>query len=283
MDYRNAFNVYDTRMIYEQLTKGKNPTLFARTFFIHLIEGGDRLKIPETDVRQYGYDRSKFNIPISSNVKDVVVQTNENIITCTVKRFKSTGAKSLIKFVVPERVWDRLLEEGGREAATKVMVTYYCIGISNEFLSVSPDLVKEWGITVEMFAAPFNNTVGKFYSAFPETEKIFGSLGTFQDAVFDKKEVYLCNPPYDVEIINFVYNKLEPYLGKGYKIALVIPIWDHEGRKELGLQLYDDMPVVAKFKKLAKDVKAYESFPFYDYVKDVNITKGIPVYVMTFD
>lgn len=73
--------------------------------------------------------------------------------------------------------------------------------------------VRNYGVEVEGFASPFNSQIMlykskpdskqnlRFCSIFPETDKIFGSLGDFFENDFQNKTVSV-NPPYILDILN---------------------------------------------------------------------------------
>ena len=61
----------------------------------------------------------------------------------------------------------------------------------------------------ECFASPLNRRLKKFYSAFPDTDQCFGSLGSF----FSQNNSRMvgsweCNPPFDVKSVKNTIDKI---------------------------------------------------------------------------
>jgi hypothetical protein len=102
-----------------------------------------------------------------------------------------------------------------------------------QFLSVTRrsygKLITEFGVEIEGFASPLNSQMlfygRKFCSLFPDTDKIFGSLGSFFDQDFTGKKI-TCNPPF----INSVMEDAIEHIKK-FKTGLFIvcvPTWTEE-------------------------------------------------------
>jgi hypothetical protein len=67
-------------------------------------------------------------------------------------------------------------------------------------------LMKEYSISLEGFASPFNFNVPKFCSIFPEKDKVFGSIGNFFNTKLTNQRAVI-NPPFIENILNEVADK----------------------------------------------------------------------------
>jgi hypothetical protein len=105
--------------------------------------------------------------------------------------------------------------------------------------SVYEIMVKRYGIVYEGFASPMNsqiiqyNTPEKkynFYSLFPDTDGIYGSLGSFFNSDLVGK-VGTINPPYIISIMESTVNHCIKQLydslasGKGTRMFITVPNW----------------------------------------------------------
>ncbi len=115
----------------------------------------------------------------------------------------------------------------------QLIFRYNTVGIygSNEQLAVPDNVKKMWknkyNINTELFASALNNYYPNFYSLFPDIEKEWGSLGSFNDIVKPSTKVF-ANPPFDEIIINETVKKLCNWCldDKEFGALLTIPIWD---------------------------------------------------------
>lgn len=102
-------------------------------------------------------------------------------------------------------------------------------------------LVNKFGVNREAFASPINSGLSsrsediKFCSLFHDTDKIFGSIGSFFDQkLYDEKKIlhWTINPPFVESIINKTSDKIIRELEKASKlkckvmIFYVLPTWD---------------------------------------------------------
>jgi hypothetical protein len=87
---------------------------------------------------------------------------------------------------------------------------------------------------IELFASAFNNSFDKYYSAFPDLERVFGSKGSFlelKELMVDNPKVIkilICNPPFNVHIILLTINKIKELLENTKSsliIHLTVPKW----------------------------------------------------------
>jgi hypothetical protein len=61
-------------------------------------------------------------------------------------------------------------------------------------------LKRELLVAGECFASPLNHRLDKYYSAFPDTDKCFGSLGSFYKS-YGMEGSWECNPPFDTKSV----------------------------------------------------------------------------------
>lgn len=147
---------------------------------------------------------------------------------------------------------------------------YKFLGINNMHLSIPP-IFKG----IELFGSPMNTHNNEFCSPF-QIEKLFGSQGSFFEYKFPKSELYLCNPPFDEELIKQMSKYILKYLehSKNELTFLVtIPVWDSESQKKIeirdfgmefeGFSLLEESKYCKEHEILNKD-----EYPYYDYYKD---------------
>ena len=89
-------------------------------------------------------------------------------------------------------------------------------------------LTDNFTITQELFASPLNCYYKQFCSAFIDTDYYFGSYGSFFDCVIVGGS-YECNPPFVLEVMNNVANKLIDLLSNTQQplsIVIYVPYWN---------------------------------------------------------
>jgi len=93
-------------------------------------------------------------------------------------------------------------------------------------------LFKHYKCNIECFASPFNCTSEKYFSAFPDTDAVFGSLGSFFDYNFSASDggCFQANPPFASGFIHTMATKMEQSLLETETVPLMfiifIPNWD---------------------------------------------------------
>lgn len=91
------------------------------------------------------------------------------------------------------------------------------------------------GVTVECFASPLNCRYAHYFSAFPDIEQRFGSLGSFFDdeACFPIEGSFEANPPFVPEVMHAMNDKLDRILSnpkaKALSFLVVVPVWGVSG------------------------------------------------------
>lgn len=80
-------------------------------------------------------------------------------------------------------------------------------------------------ISIEGFASPLNATLKDYYSAFPDTDKVFGSYGNFlKDKIVEGS--YEVNPPFTEEVMDSMVSRIETLMQNGsYSFVIVLPNW----------------------------------------------------------
>ena len=83
------------------------------------------------------------------------------------------------------------------------------------------------GFTVECFASPFNCHLPIYFSAFPDTDVVFGSMGSFFDTGYDflSKNTYKCavDPPYQIHAIGKAIDIVRKLNHGTYEF--ILPAW----------------------------------------------------------
>jgi hypothetical protein len=121
----------------------------------------------------------------------------------------------------------------------KMCLRYASFPMRGAFLAVPATiynyLSSHGGIILEGFTAPLNSQLlmnglgGKFCSMFPDTDSVFGSIGSFFN--FDLKDVdlsrqyFVINPPYIEDIILRTISRVRELAKTGKSILLVLPDW----------------------------------------------------------
>ncbi len=94
--------------------------------------------------------------------------------------------------------------------------------------SVFDKLNKEFKVSQEMFASPFNCYFKQYCSAFYDTDCYFGSMGSFFDYEPNDHGCFQCNPPFTEEVIERLADRLDFILEKskfGLSYFVFIPEW----------------------------------------------------------
>ncbi|KAJ1446434.1 phosphorylated CTD interacting factor 1 WW domain-containing protein [Pelagophyceae sp. CCMP2097] len=87
------------------------------------------------------------------------------------------------------------------------------------------------GRTIECFASPLNARYGRFFSAFPDLERRFGSLGSFfgPRGAAIRSGSFEANPPFVPEVMELMLSRITGLLGDAKSGALsflvVLPDW----------------------------------------------------------
>lgn len=95
--------------------------------------------------------------------------------------------------------------------------------------------LKKFGFNFECFASSLNHYYDNYCSAFYDIEQYFGSLGSFM-ALKIIRGMYMCNPPYDNNLLVKMYSKVKSALNSKAPVVFImsIPKWkDFDLEKEI--------------------------------------------------
>lgn len=137
---------------------------------------------------------------------------------------------------------------------------YVYLGLNKSTLALGVDYKaigyegNEEGI-VEAFASSIqkNHTFTKWCSAFPDVDQ--ESMGSFWNLEVDNKvQLIMCNPPFDVTLMNCMFQKIESMYTQQQKITFFIVVPDWKGWKELDsfCSLKDCFTIRKKTKEMMK-------------------------------
>ena len=123
----------------------------------------------------------------------------------------------------------------------------------------------------------FKNYCGLFY----DLEKYFGNIGNFFDIKI-KSGAYVCNPPYEIDIITNAYEKLLQSIDKSKNtitIYNVLPVWnnkygynilqkcDYKKIKNYDINNYYKEIFSSKYLVYHR-IYCKKNFPFYHYLEN---------------
>lgn len=168
-----------------------------------------------------------------------------------------------------------------------VLFRYSILDAKNQQLAINipfkNDLKIHYGINIELFGSSINRFFDNFCSLFYDIEQYFGSLGNFFSLDI-KQGLYMCNPPYDEELMLGMSNKIIKWFDNTNKplgFVITIPIWDYETIKQINKKCntnYTDMGIYEGFELLKKSKYYYKhykfcknDFPYYNFIRDINI------------
>lgn len=135
----------------------------------------------------------------------------------------------------PGRV-DLLRSRGTEIAVARMALRYACLLHRGQQWSLPPQLhrllVSEYGVTLEAFASPINSQIIavnpdlKFCSVFPDTDEVFGSVGSFFEHRLDN-EIVLANPPFVNDLMEAMVDKITADLetATNLRIFITVPCW----------------------------------------------------------
>lgn len=171
-----------------------------------------------------------------------------------------------------------------------ILFRYQLLGSNNNQLSILPTIFKkikkDFNSSNELFASAINSNLNNYCSLYYDIEKYFGSKGSFFHFI-PLEGTFICNPPYQKDLIENTINRLLEFLNYSYKLSFIItiPIWDLEGKKIMeknnmpnnnNIINYEDFFIIKKIKqsKYFKGIKmiSKDDFTYYDH--NFNIYKN---------
>jgi len=105
--------------------------------------------------------------------------------------------------------------------------TYQCSVTNTTFCA----LEAEFGCAKECFASPFNHNAALYWSAFPDTDRFFGSQGDFfrslDSSLVQEGGFFYANPPFVEEYLERLREAVERVLAlqTAVTFAVVLPTW----------------------------------------------------------
>lgn len=157
------------------------------------------------------------------------------------------GVETKMRTSVVEKAREKtdLPEDEFRYIVWASLVRYRAMGLLNTNSAAVPnrlyrDLATAWtrGPVVEGFASLFNSSLPRYMGLFPDTEVAFGCEGNFfaiRPEELERGTLIICNPPYQVEILNAFVDKTLEILDSSHDVAflLVIPAFEVADRERL--------------------------------------------------
>jgi len=152
----------------------------------------------------------------------------------------------------------------------KLIFLYKFIGMNTMHLSMPP-IFKG----IELFGSPLNTHNDSYCSPF-DLEKNFNSLGSFWKYKFHKDGLYLCNPPFDENIIlNMCKTLIQNLDDTEFQIVIMItiPVLDSKSQKKLNIKDFGlsfpgyDCIIESKYFK-DQEILDKDIYPYYNYYTD---------------
>jgi hypothetical protein len=142
-----------------------------------------------------------------------------------------------------------------------IIFRYQLLSSNNHQLGILPSIINnmqvDYNLSFECFASSINCTLKNYCSIYYDLEHLFGSHGNFFNKNFIEG-VYTFNPPYQKNIIDKGYIKINYHLDLAHKndkeltFILTIPVWDKEGQKIINHSNkidYGEFEVINKIKE----------------------------------
>lgn len=202
--------------------------------------------------------------------------SNENNFTVEIKNGEVilyNLKKIIFRYKIASKYLKKLNKQRGEKSPEKIFLMIYryetlnLIAKETMQLSASDEyylyIQKKFNVSIECFASPINSHLTKYFSAFPDVDKPFGSLGSF----FDNGKKYLenknisgsCDTPYQINAIEnnvkIIFDVLKKNNGKFKNTFIfVLPAWrDANYYNELKNSIYSKA-----FIEIPKEIHNYE-------------------------
>ena len=152
-----------------------------------------------------------------------------------------------------------------------ILFRYQLLGSNNHQLAVLPNILDkmklDFNLSIECFASSINSESNIFCSLYYDTEKYFGSIGSFFNVQL-VRGFYSFNPPYQVDIIETGILKIFDFFentNEDLGFIITIPIWDNNGKKYM-----EDNDL-----KNNNDVIEYADFEIMNLIKESKYFNGL--------
>jgi hypothetical protein len=193
--------------------------------------------------QKYNYTITKKNINQIRNNQTIIFYKFYITINFGISNEK---LKNIINnILIPQDVYDKLYNNyiGNISYIDKyiwsIIFRYQLLSSNNHQLGILPNIIEkmqnDYNLQFECFASSINTTLKKYCSLYYDLEEVFGSHGNFFNYNFIKG-VYTFNPPYQKNIIDKGYIKINHHLNVAFDnneeltFILTIPVWDKEGQ-----------------------------------------------------
>jgi hypothetical protein len=188
-----------------------------------------------------------------------------------------------VTYTIPIKTYERARElyvgpSGTRDEYILLVVARYdACGTTKNHCAVPQDIVKFCNATTELFGSPINTCTRQYCSPFSDVEAYFGSLGSFFSPTFRLSTgVYMCNPPYDENIITETCTRLLQGLNSREEITvvLILPVWDQASQKKVkpyyeSVKEFEGPMVLTQSGFIrSQTILNYRTHQFYDYYLD---------------
>lgn len=221
-----------------------------------------------------------FKPPITENIIIQKSSDKDNVILQFLE----------IKHKIPKKLYDKIksqqiIDFDFNTLLFCIITRYkYVYNYNTMHLAVPPEIYKEldkrYNVQLELFGSVMNKNMKYYCGLFYDLEKYFGNQGNFFNIEL-KEGFFVCNPPYEIYLINETYEKILKTLetsSKKITIFNVLPVWNKKYEKliqescEYGLiKDYDIYNIYDKIfnSKFLVYHKLYckENFPFYHYLE----------------
>lgn len=154
-----------------------------------------------------------------------------------------------------------------------LLIQYHSLGCNNFHCSLPPKIIQKYHLG-EFFGSPFNTISKVYYSPFEDLERFFGSNGNFFTSKIRSGD-YLCNPPFDLLLIERVFERVVEILEKTKNVSILVNIPAYYYTEVKELDKYKDHIEMYKKSKwvVASCGLNKEEYKHYNYYSD----KYIPV------
>jgi hypothetical protein len=278
-EYNNWLNVQKVIRLAKSMTPTNSKNVYELTNILErwlltlanagIRSGADKKMIEELQEKALmnALDAKTF----TTKAKELMQQPNPNNSNAGVVKIIDEGTRqTTIKYKTYSRTISRyranlLLSMGSRNQLATMLMRYSAIISGSQHWSI-PGKIYKYIIGkyetadrtfIEGFTSPVNSQIirlnnnkrkYKFCSLFPDTDEVYGSLGSFFDYNFSDVNV-IVNPPFIEPLMNMLAKKINAILLKNSNVRwfIIVPSW-RDAEYHLAF-------VNSKFKVFQKDLK----------------------------